>query len=201
MFDFSQARQNMIEGQLRPNRVTDPALLAAIAELPREHFLPAPLKHIAYVDDDIPLGNGRFLIEPMVLCRMLQNAAIGPLERRRQRVEQPRQHERQRLERFDRPVEHVPLEKTGRRIGRHQPGRVLARRRLMQADARRSEPRVDVGARQTRDVPERPQSPAFERREQVEHGHRHRDRRAAWCRAAKLTARLRRPRRHSIVAR
>jgi protein-L-isoaspartate(D-aspartate) O-methyltransferase len=81
MFDFSQARQNMIEGQLRPNRVTDPALLAAIADLPREHFLPAPLKHIAYVDDDIPLGNGRFLIEPMVLCRMLQYSALGPLDR------------------------------------------------------------------------------------------------------------------------
>jgi protein-L-isoaspartate(D-aspartate) O-methyltransferase len=78
MLDFSQARANMIEGQLRPNRVSDPALLAAVAELPRESFLPAPLKGIAYVDDDIPLGNGRYLIEPMVLCRLLQNAAIRP---------------------------------------------------------------------------------------------------------------------------
>jgi protein-L-isoaspartate(D-aspartate) O-methyltransferase len=76
MLDFSRARQNMIEGQLRPNRVTDPRLLAAIADLPREHFLPEPLKHIAYVDDDIPLGRGRFLIEPLVICRMLQVADV-----------------------------------------------------------------------------------------------------------------------------
>lgn len=76
MLDFSQARANMIEGQLRPNRVTDPALLAAVADLPRENFLPAPLKGIAYVDDDIPLGNGRYLIEPMVLCRLLQDGAV-----------------------------------------------------------------------------------------------------------------------------
>ena len=78
MLDFSRARQNMIEGQLRPNRVTDPRLLAAIADLPREHFLPEPLKGIAYVDDDIPLGRGRFLIEPLVLCRMLQVADVKP---------------------------------------------------------------------------------------------------------------------------
>jgi protein-L-isoaspartate(D-aspartate) O-methyltransferase len=81
MVDFSQARQNMIEGQLRPNRVTDPVLLAAIAELPREQFLPAPLRGIAYVDDDIPLGEGRFLIEPLVLCRLVQIAGVRPCDK------------------------------------------------------------------------------------------------------------------------
>jgi protein-L-isoaspartate(D-aspartate) O-methyltransferase len=79
--DFSQARQNMIEGQLRPNRVSDPALLGALASVPREHFLPPALRAIAYVDDDIPLGNGRFLIEPLVLSRLLQSASIRPTDK------------------------------------------------------------------------------------------------------------------------
>ena len=40
MTDFALARRNMIDGQLRPNRVTNTQLLAAIGELPRERFLP-----------------------------------------------------------------------------------------------------------------------------------------------------------------
>ena len=72
MTDFVLARRNMIDGQLRPNRVTNAQLLAAIADLPRERFLPAGLQSVAYADDDVPLGNGRFLMEPMVLARLLQ---------------------------------------------------------------------------------------------------------------------------------
>jgi len=73
MTDFALARRNMIDGQLRPNRVTNSALLAAIADLPRERFLPDSLKSVAYADDDVPLGSGRFLMEPMVLARLIQS--------------------------------------------------------------------------------------------------------------------------------
>jgi len=73
MTDFALARRNMIDGQLRPNRVTNSQLLAAIADLPRERFLPDGRKALAYADDDIPLGSGRFLMEPMVLARLIQN--------------------------------------------------------------------------------------------------------------------------------
>ena len=72
MTDFALARRNMIEGQLRPNRVTNAPLLAAVGELPRERFLPDGLRAVAYADDDVPLGNGRFLMEPMVLARLIQ---------------------------------------------------------------------------------------------------------------------------------
>lgn len=72
MTDFALARRNMVEGQLRPNRVTDAALLAALGELPRERFLPEGLRSVAYADDDVPLGNGRVLMEPMVLARLIQ---------------------------------------------------------------------------------------------------------------------------------
>ncbi len=62
----------MVEGQLRPNKVTNGELLAAIGELPRERFLPEGLRAVAYADDDVPLGNGRFLMEPMVVARLIQ---------------------------------------------------------------------------------------------------------------------------------
>jgi protein-L-isoaspartate(D-aspartate) O-methyltransferase len=72
MTDFVLARRNMIDGQLRPNRVTNAQLLAAIGDLPRERFLPPGLRSVAYADDDVPLGKGRFLMEPMVLARLIQ---------------------------------------------------------------------------------------------------------------------------------
>jgi protein-L-isoaspartate(D-aspartate) O-methyltransferase len=72
MTDFALARRNMVDGQLRPNRVTNTALLSAVSELPRERFLPEALRSIAYADDDVPLGGGRFLMEPMVLVRLIQ---------------------------------------------------------------------------------------------------------------------------------
>ena len=73
MTDFALARRNMVDGQLRPNRVNNAALLAAIGELPRERFLPDGLRSVAYADDDVPLGNGRFMMEPMVLARLIQS--------------------------------------------------------------------------------------------------------------------------------
>jgi protein-L-isoaspartate(D-aspartate) O-methyltransferase len=72
MTDFALARRNMIDGQLRPNRVTSNALLTVMADLPRERFLPEGLRSVAYADDDVPLGGGRFLMEPMVVARLIQ---------------------------------------------------------------------------------------------------------------------------------
>ena len=72
MTDFALARRNMVEGQLRPNRVTSVPLLEAIGALPREQFLADALRSVAYADDDVPVGGGRFLMEPMVLARMIQ---------------------------------------------------------------------------------------------------------------------------------
>ena len=78
MTDFALARRNMIDGQLRPNRVTNSQLLAAIGALPREKFLAEELRSVAYSDEDVPLGHGRFLMEPMVLARLIQ--ALQPRE-------------------------------------------------------------------------------------------------------------------------
>jgi protein-L-isoaspartate(D-aspartate) O-methyltransferase len=76
--DYAAARLNMVESQVRTNKVTDPAILGAMLEIPRERFVPDALRGVAYVDDDVPIGGGRALIEPMVHARLLQTAAIEP---------------------------------------------------------------------------------------------------------------------------
>lgn len=77
---FEKARQIMVEGQVRPNKVTNEAVLEAIRHVPREKFLPPHLQAIAYVDEDIDLGQGRYLMEPTVLARLLQAADIRKSE-------------------------------------------------------------------------------------------------------------------------
>ncbi len=78
MVDFAQRRAAMVQNQLRPSRVDDPRVLAAMAEIPRERFCPPQLRGVAYGDDDIDLGDGRFLIEPLVQARLIQAAAPQP---------------------------------------------------------------------------------------------------------------------------
>src|ERR1700744_6516062 len=79
--DFALARYNMVESQLRPNQVTDNRLAEAFAEAPRELFVPSHLVGVAYVDENIPLIAGRFLIQPMVLARLIQALEIKPADR------------------------------------------------------------------------------------------------------------------------
>jgi protein-L-isoaspartate(D-aspartate) O-methyltransferase len=74
----AQQAMNMLLGQVITNDVLDLGILNAIAAVSRADFLPAPLAGSAYVDDDLPLGNGRFLIAPMEFARMLKVASITP---------------------------------------------------------------------------------------------------------------------------
>ncbi|NNG04145.1 MAG: protein-L-isoaspartate O-methyltransferase [Inquilinus sp.] len=76
MTDYAVARFNMVEGQLKPNKVTSPALLEAMLAVPRDRFVPKAIRGIAHVDEDIPLDGGRYLMEPMVLGRLIETAAV-----------------------------------------------------------------------------------------------------------------------------
>ncbi len=80
MAEFSKARQNMVDCQLRTNKVIDEALVARFETVPREWFVEESVRSIAYVDKDVSIGNGRYLIEPMVLARILQELAISRSE-------------------------------------------------------------------------------------------------------------------------
>ena len=77
---YETARAHMIESQLRPNKVTDERVIGAFAQLRRELFVPEHLRGVAYIDEDLPIGHGRYLMQPMVAARLLQIAAVEPKE-------------------------------------------------------------------------------------------------------------------------
>jgi protein-L-isoaspartate(D-aspartate) O-methyltransferase len=73
---YQTARANMIESQIRPNKVTDERVIDAFSRIRRELFVPESLRGVAYVDEDLPLGGGRYLMAPMIVARLLQTAGI-----------------------------------------------------------------------------------------------------------------------------
>jgi protein-L-isoaspartate(D-aspartate) O-methyltransferase len=73
---FEIARAHMVESQLRPNKVTDPRVLAAFTSIRRELFVPERLQSVAYIDEDLPVDANRYLMEPTVAARLLQAAAV-----------------------------------------------------------------------------------------------------------------------------
>jgi protein-L-isoaspartate(D-aspartate) O-methyltransferase len=81
MTAFSTARQHMVDGQVRPSDVTDIRILDAMLAVPREAFVPASQRALAYLDLDLDISEGtsakRFLIKPVVIAKMLQAAGIG----------------------------------------------------------------------------------------------------------------------------
>jgi protein-L-isoaspartate(D-aspartate) O-methyltransferase len=72
--DYELARRNMVDSQIRTNKVTNAELLKALEVVPRERFLPPEWAHAAYVDENLPLASGRYLMEPMVFARLVQLA-------------------------------------------------------------------------------------------------------------------------------
>ena len=78
---FTQARNHMVDGQVRPNKVVDARVIGAMRRLPRERFVPPELAGLAYIDEDVKFGNGRALVEPMVIARLVQLARVRPGDR------------------------------------------------------------------------------------------------------------------------
>ena len=74
--DFGAARFNMVECQIRPNKVRDGRLLDIMSTLPREIFVPSGMSGIAYIDEDVRVAKQRFLLEPMILARLLEEAKL-----------------------------------------------------------------------------------------------------------------------------
>jgi protein-L-isoaspartate(D-aspartate) O-methyltransferase len=74
--DLNQARFNMIEQQIRPWEVLDPQVLELLSVVRREDFVPMAHKALAFVDMEIPLGNGQVMLAPRVQARLLQELAL-----------------------------------------------------------------------------------------------------------------------------
>lgn len=75
-FDWNQARFNMIEQQIRPWDVLDPAVLDLLFRVHRENFVPPTHRNLAFVDMEIPIGHGEVMLSPKLEARMLQELAI-----------------------------------------------------------------------------------------------------------------------------
>ncbi len=73
---FEALRVKMVDGQLRTTDVTSHAILDAFLAVPREQFVSDGKKDLAYLDADIDLGNGRFLMEPSPLAKLIQLGEI-----------------------------------------------------------------------------------------------------------------------------
>ena len=71
--DFKLARKNMVENQIRANKVTSLDVINAFLDVPREKFVPDALQEISYVDEDIQLSRNRFMMKPMILARLFQS--------------------------------------------------------------------------------------------------------------------------------
>jgi protein-L-isoaspartate(D-aspartate) O-methyltransferase len=70
--DYNQAREMMVEQQVRPWDVLDARVLGVLATLPREKFVPEIHRALAYADVEIPLGHGQKMMKPVVEGRTLQ---------------------------------------------------------------------------------------------------------------------------------
>jgi protein-L-isoaspartate(D-aspartate) O-methyltransferase len=79
--DFAAARRTMVDSQIKTGAITDPVVVDAMGAVPRENFLPEARRAVAYVDEDLAIGKGRFVMEPLVLARLLQAAEIQPTDK------------------------------------------------------------------------------------------------------------------------
>lgn len=81
MLDGAQLRTKMVDGQVRPNDVTELRLIDAMLEVPREFFVPQDRQELAYADIDVPLGGGRYLTQPMFIARLIHFADVKSTDR------------------------------------------------------------------------------------------------------------------------
>lgn len=81
--DFAAARRMMVDGQIRPADVTDPRLIDAMIDVPRETFLPPESAALAYLDREMPIpsaGRDRSMLQPRLLARMIHALALTGTE-------------------------------------------------------------------------------------------------------------------------
>jgi protein-L-isoaspartate(D-aspartate) O-methyltransferase len=74
------ARQQMIEQQVRTWSVLDPAVLAVLGDVRREHFVPPAFRGVAFADSNVPLDHGQCMLAPKIDGKILQALAVQPDE-------------------------------------------------------------------------------------------------------------------------
>ncbi|HZN87039.1 MAG TPA: protein-L-isoaspartate O-methyltransferase [Burkholderiales bacterium] len=79
--NFEQARSNMVEQQIRTWEVLDQSVLDLLYAVPREDFVPAACRTLAFADLEIPLGEGETMMAPKMEARILQELALRKTDR------------------------------------------------------------------------------------------------------------------------
>ena len=80
MTDFATRRRMMVDTQIRPSDVTKFPIIEAMLTVPREEFVPDEHREVAYVGEHIDLGNGRVVLDPRVMAKMLDALDVQPDE-------------------------------------------------------------------------------------------------------------------------
>ena len=75
---YKTARLNMLSGQLIPNRINDPRLLASMGTVPREQFLPERIRSRAYADETVYIDSRTVMFSPRILASLLIAAELKP---------------------------------------------------------------------------------------------------------------------------
>ncbi len=78
MMNFAQARKNMVNSQIHTNGVIDQRILDAFENTPREAFVPEAMRNSAFNDEDLKIGEGRYIMEPSVHARLIQALDLKP---------------------------------------------------------------------------------------------------------------------------
>jgi protein-L-isoaspartate(D-aspartate) O-methyltransferase len=79
--DRRTSQREMLNDQLRRRGVRDPAVLAAMASVPREAFVPEEMRHLAYHDGPLPIGEGQTISQPFIVAHMIELLALSPEDR------------------------------------------------------------------------------------------------------------------------
>jgi protein-L-isoaspartate(D-aspartate) O-methyltransferase len=79
--NLEQARFNMVEQQIRTWEVLDPAVLELLYAVPREEFVPAAYRNLAFADMEIPIGEGESMMAPKMEARIVQALSLRKTDR------------------------------------------------------------------------------------------------------------------------
>jgi protein-L-isoaspartate(D-aspartate) O-methyltransferase len=79
--DTLAARQQMVDQQIRTWEVLDPRVLEALAQVPREAFVPQSCRELAFADSELPIGSGQSMLAPKIQGRILQALGVNPTDR------------------------------------------------------------------------------------------------------------------------
>ena len=78
MTDFARLRERMVQRQIEARGISDPLILDAFREVPREAFVDEGQRQWAYDDHPLPIEAGQTISQPYIVALMIEAAGIGP---------------------------------------------------------------------------------------------------------------------------